>query len=92
MASTHEFFAAVNTFWLEEYHIDGFRYDHVNGYLDRTPIRRYGTIEWYSQENRPTFASLQKLTNATYAVSKRHPRFMPAANQASRLIQIAEDL
>ena len=42
MASTREFFQAVNCFWLEEYHIDGFRYDHVNGYLDREahPKRR----------------------------------------------------
>lgn len=92
MASTQEFFAAVNAFWMKEYHIDGFRYDHVNGYLDRTPIGRDGTIDWYSQENRPTFEALQKLTHATYAASKNHPRFMPVANQASRLIQIAEDL
>ena len=92
MASTREFFAAVNAFWLEQYHIDGFRYDHVNGYLDRKPIVRNGGIDWYSQENRPTFSSLQELTNATYQDSKKHPRFMPSATGASRLIQIAEDL
>lgn len=92
MASTHEFFAAVNAFWLEQYHIDGFRYDHVNGYLDRSPTIRDDTIDWYSQENRPTFESLKELTHATYAASKNHSRFMPVANQASRIIQIAEDL
>ena len=92
MASTREFFAAVNAFWLEEYHIDGFRYDHVNGFLDRKPITRDGTVDWYSQENRPNFTSLQDLTKTTYEESKKHPRFMPVANGASRLIQIAEDL
>lgn len=92
MASTREFFAAVNAFWLEEYHIDGFRYDHVNGYLDRSPIIRDGKIDWYSRENRPHFSSLQALTNKTYQTSKNHSRFMPDSNGASRLIQIAEDL
>ncbi len=92
MASTREFFSAVNAFWLAEYHIDGFRYDHVNGYLDRTPVKRDGQIEWYSQENRPTFAALQSLTQSTYENSKEYPRFMATGNEASRIIQIAEDL
>lgn len=92
MASTREFFAAVNAFWLEEYHIDGFRYDHVNGYLDRKPISRGGKIDWYSQENRPNFTSLQELTKATYEESKKHSRFRPTGSGASRLIQISEDL
>ena len=56
------------------------------------PVSRDDTIDWYSQENRPTFESLKELTHATYAASKNHPRFMPVANQASRIIQIAEDL
>lgn len=92
MTSTREYFAAVNTFWMNEYHIDGFRYDHVNGFLDRRPIERNGEIHWYHHENRPTFESLQELTKATYAASKKHARFMPEAGGASRIIQIAEDL
>ncbi|UCD58921.1 MAG: hypothetical protein JSV16_07385, partial [Candidatus Hydrogenedentota bacterium] len=92
MRSTQEFFAAVNAFWLEEYHVDGFRYDHVNGYLDRRPVKINGAIEWYSHENRPTFISLQDLTKATYKESKRHPRFLPDPGGSSRIIQIAEDL
>ncbi len=92
MASTREFFTAVNAFWLEEYHIDGFRYDHVNGYLDRKPITRDGNIDWYSHENRPNFTSLQELTNATYEASKQYSRFRPTGSGASRLIQISEDL
>jgi len=92
MKSTQQFFAAINAFWLQEYHVDGFRYDHVNGYLDRKPIYRDGKINWYSHENRPTFESLQELSKATYQESKSHPRFLPAANTPSRIIQIAEDL
>lgn len=92
MLSTRQFFAAVNAFWLQEYHIDGFHYDHVNGFLDRKPIVRDGDIDWYSHENCPTFVSLQGLSKDTYKESKRHPRFMPAPNAPSRIIQIAEDL
>lgn len=92
MQSTQQFFAAVNAFWLREYHIDGFRYDHVNGFLDRKPIERDGKIYWYSQENRPTFLSLQELSKSTYQESKSHQRFMPTPNTSSRIIQIAEDL
>ena len=92
MLSTRQFFAAVNAFWLQEYHIDGFRYDHVNGFLDRKPIVRDGDIDWYSHENRPTFVSLQVLSKDTYRESRRHPRFMSAPNTPSRIIQIAEDL
>jgi maltooligosyltrehalose trehalohydrolase len=92
MLSTREFFAAVNAFWLQEYHIDGFRYDHVNGYLDRKPIVGDKGIDWYSHENRPTFQSLQELSRATYQESRNHPRFLPTPNAPSRIIQIAEDL
>lgn len=91
MKSTREFFAAVNAFWLEEYHIDGFRYDHVNGYLDRKPIKLDNKIDWYSHENRPTFLSLQELSKTTYQTSKTYPRFSDG-NEPSRIIQIAEDL
>jgi maltooligosyltrehalose trehalohydrolase len=91
MRSTREYFAAVNAFWLNEYHVDGFRYDHVNGYLDRTPIRHYGSIDWYSSENRPTFLSLQEISTATYRHSKKYARFCTQTG-ASRIIQIAEDL
>lgn len=92
MQSTREFFAAVNAFWLREYHVDGFRYDHVNGYLDRKPIVRDGRIDWYSQENRPTFLSLQELSKATYEESKKYSRFISGPDSPSRIIQIAEDL
>lgn len=90
MQSTRQFFAAVNAFWLQEYHIDGFRYDHVNGFLDRKPDEENGSINW--DRFRPTFASLQELSRTTYQESKGHARFMAAPNGPSRIIQIAEDL
>jgi 1,4-alpha-glucan branching enzyme len=33
-AFTRDYFLAVNRFWLDEYHVDGFRYDYVPGYYD----------------------------------------------------------
>ena len=92
MKSVQEFFAAVNQFWIDEYNIDGFRYDHVNGYLDKAPsVNSDGSISWYSAENRPTFVSLQTLSNETYSHSKDISRFVNA-DGSSRIIQIAEDL
>lgn len=91
MKSVQEFFCAVNTFWLDQYHVDGFRYDHVNGFKDKKPIERDGKINWYNQENRPTFKSLQLLTKNTYQESKKYNRFVQP-NGSSSIIQIAEDL
>lgn len=31
---TRDYFFAVNRYWLEEFHVDGFRYDYVPGILD----------------------------------------------------------
>lgn len=90
MDSTREFFAAVNAFWLKEYHVDGFRYDHVNGYLDRKP--RLDEMEDKWGKYRPLFKSLQDLTKATYRISKDFKRFMSSPTGPSRIIQIAEDL
>lgn len=33
-AFTRDYFRAVNTYWLDEYHVDGFRYDYVPGMYD----------------------------------------------------------
>lgn len=92
MKSVQAFFAAVNRFWLDEYHVDGFRYDHVNGYLDKAPSENPdGSVDWYSGANRPNFISLQNLSLATYRHSKKLRRFQHS-DGSSRIIQIAEDL
>ena len=31
---TREFFLSVNRYWLDQYHVDGFRYDYVPGFFD----------------------------------------------------------
>lgn len=33
-AFTREYFLKANQYWLDTYHVDGFRYDNVNGYYD----------------------------------------------------------
>ncbi len=88
LTSTMEFFKAVCEYWIEEYHIDGFRFDHVNGFLDTCPVRD-GNLDW--DRYRPCFDSVNDLTNHLYQFSKRFPRFQ-AQDGTSRIIQIAEDL
>jgi 1,4-alpha-glucan branching enzyme len=34
----------ANKRWLDEYHVDGFRYDNVPGYYDGDPTKKYGTL------------------------------------------------
>ncbi|QWV95136.1 hypothetical protein KP004_08145 [Geomonas oryzisoli] len=90
MRSTIEFYTAVNRYWIEEFHVDGFRYDHVNGFLDKSPsVDRNGYPDWDSY--RPTFRSLQELTKDTYHFSKNIDRFKGPSG-ISHIIQIAEDL
>ena len=41
---TQDFFQTVNAHWLETYHLDGFRYDNVNGYWAGTSTDRYALL------------------------------------------------
>jgi maltooligosyltrehalose trehalohydrolase len=84
--SAMEFCKAVNHFWMDEYRVDGFRYDHVNGFLDTTPA---SPPSW--DNYRPSFNALKELTNDTYFYSKKHERFRNS-DGTSHIIQIAEDL
>jgi maltooligosyltrehalose trehalohydrolase len=34
----------ANKNWLDEYHVDGFRYDNVPGFYDGNPLQKYGTL------------------------------------------------
>ncbi len=87
--STKDFYKLVNEFWINEYHIDGFRYDHVNGYLDTNPWEHgYNNNKWSTY--RPEFKALKDLVNATYNYSKSIKRFKN--ENGSNVIQIVEDL
>ena len=41
---TQDYFLAVNQYFLNEFHVDGFRYDYVAGYYDQNPATKYGTL------------------------------------------------
>lgn len=43
-AFTREYFLALNQFWLEEYHVDGFRYDYVPGMYDGPAGKGYADL------------------------------------------------
>jgi 1,4-alpha-glucan branching enzyme len=87
---TIEFMKTINEFWINEYHVDGFRYDHVNGFLDRDYGQ--GNLDnWYDHNNRPTFKSLQEICNSIYSYSESIYRFQ-GTNNTSNIIQVVEDL
>lgn len=41
---TLDYFQAVNFYWLDSFHVDGFRYDYVPGYYDGDPTKKYGSL------------------------------------------------
>jgi maltooligosyltrehalose trehalohydrolase len=41
---SQDFFQTVNAYWLDEYHVDGFRYDFVPGYYDGPTGNGYARI------------------------------------------------
>jgi maltooligosyltrehalose trehalohydrolase len=41
---TQQYCLEANRHWLEEFHVDGFRYDNVPGFYDRNPLTKYGTL------------------------------------------------
>jgi 1,4-alpha-glucan branching enzyme len=41
---TRDYFFAVNTYWLSEYHVDGFRYDYVPGFYDGPTGQGYADL------------------------------------------------
>ncbi|MDY6930555.1 MAG: alpha-amylase family glycosyl hydrolase [Halobacteriota archaeon] len=41
---TREFFYNVNCYWLDEYHVDGFRYDYVPGFYDSPEGNGYASL------------------------------------------------
>jgi 1,4-alpha-glucan branching enzyme len=41
---TRNYCLEANKHWIDEYHVDGFRYDNVPGYYDGNPLEKYGAL------------------------------------------------
>ncbi|MDY7024583.1 MAG: alpha-amylase family glycosyl hydrolase, partial [Cyanobacteriota bacterium] len=86
-----DFFFTINTFLLEEYHIDGFRYDFVPGYWDGAMGQGYAKL---------TYRTYQEIKSKAKLVKKKHKgwknwqRFFDEdkTSQDINLIQCAEQL
>jgi 1,4-alpha-glucan branching enzyme len=74
---TRDFFMAASQHWLDEYHVDGFRYDYVPGIFDGATGRGYADLVYrtYQHTRQPA----------------RYPRF-DAGSGRSLVIQCAEHL
>jgi 1,4-alpha-glucan branching enzyme len=58
-AFTLDFFGAVNHYWLEQYHVDGFRYDYVPGFYDGDPTKKYGSLVFDTYQDSLTIPRFQ---------------------------------
>lgn len=74
---TRDYFFAASKYWLDEYHLDGFRYDYVPGIFDGPTGSGYADLVYrtYTHTRQPG----------------AYPRFQPD-NGYSRVIQCAEHL
>jgi 1,4-alpha-glucan branching enzyme len=72
-----DYFFAVSQYWLEQYHIDGFRYDYVPGMFDGAAGQGYAQLVYRTYRHAQQFALF--------------PRFQTAEGR-STIIQCAEHL
>lgn len=77
---TQDFFFTVNYFWLDRYHVDGFRYDCVPNYWDGSTGKGYANL---------TFSTYQAVKDKKSA-SGHWQKFFD--NDVINLIQCAEQL
>jgi 1,4-alpha-glucan branching enzyme len=45
---TQDFYFTVNRYWLDRYHVDGFRYDYVPGYWDGAVGQGYASLVYHT--------------------------------------------
>jgi maltooligosyltrehalose trehalohydrolase len=82
-AFTRDFFYTANVYWLDRYHVDGFRYDYVPGYWDGPVGVGYANLVY------ETYRAVEAQRDA----GGHWRRFFPEGEEgASRLIQCAEQL
>lgn len=56
---TRDYFFELNRYWLEEYHVDGFRYDYVPGIYDGPLGQGYADLVFRTYEHSKTIARFQ---------------------------------
>lgn len=56
---TQDFFRAANRYWLEEYHIDGFRYDYVKGFFSGAIGPDYANVVYQTYQDSAGIARFQ---------------------------------
>ena len=78
---TQDYYYSVNQFWLDTFHVDGFRFDDVPEYWDGATGSGYANLVY------STYQYVKSKTGAT----DHYQRFFDAAGNIN-LIQIAEDL
>jgi maltooligosyltrehalose trehalohydrolase len=78
---TQDYFYSVNRYWLETFHVDGFRYDDVPEYWDGTTGSGYANLVY----------STYQFVKSKAGAGGQYQRFFDPAG-AINLIQVAEDL
>jgi 1,4-alpha-glucan branching enzyme len=56
---TRDYFFALNRYWLEEYHVDGFRYDYVPGMYDGPMGKGYADLVYRTYQYSKTLPRFQ---------------------------------
>ena len=74
---TRDYFLLVNQYWLDEYHIDGFRYDYVPGMYDGPVGQGYSDLVYRTYRVSQNFGDFRRFEASGYR---------------SRIIQCAEHL
>ncbi len=80
---TRDFFYTVNHYWLDRYHIDGFRYDCVPNYYDGPAGQGYAEL---------VYRTYEKVRDELARPDPGHWRRFGPDGASSRLIQCAEHL